>query len=397
MFEQITPAPPDAILGLTEAFKNDTSTSKINLGVGVYKDDNGHTPILKCVKEAEARLEKEETSKSYLPINGSPEYGKQVQSILFGENHDILGSGRALTAHSPGGTGGLRVGGDTIHQLSPDAKIWVSKPTWANHKGIFSNAGIEIAEYPYYNSDTMGIDWEGMHEVLEKIPAGDVVLLHVCCHNPTGVDLNAKQWNMVATLAAKKRWIPFLDFAYQGFADGLQEDAAPLLPFLDAGIEMFIASSFSKNFGLYSERTGALTMVGKTADEASAAFSHLKTLVRRNYSNPPSHGGAIVVSVLQDDSLRLLWSEEVAQMRERIHSMRVAMAEGLKSRGVERDFSFIVKQRGMFSFSGLRKDQVQRLRDEKSIYVVGDGRINVAGITSKNIEYLCDSVAEVLN
>jgi len=397
MFEQVKPAPPDAILGLTEAFRNDNNPSKINLGVGVYKDDNGHTPILKCVKEAEARLEKEETSKSYLPINGSPEYGKQVQNMLFGDGHSILDSGRALTAHSPGGTGGLRVGGDTIHELSPGAKIWVSKPTWANHKGIFSNAGIEIAEYPYYNSETMGVDWDGMREVLGKVPAGDVVLLHVCCHNPTGVDLNVSQWNEVAGLAEKNGWIPFLDFAYQGFADGLEEDAAPVLPFLDAGIEMFISSSFSKNFGLYSERTGALTLIGKSADAAAAAFSHSKTLVRRNYSNPPSHGGAIVVTVLQDDSLRSLWSDEVAGMRDRIHGMRVAMADGLKARGVERDFSFIVKQRGMFSFSGLRKDQVQRLRDEKSIYVVGDGRINVAGITSKSIDYLCESLAEVLS
>lgn len=396
MFEQITPAPPDAILGLTEAFKNDSSPSKINLGVGVYKDENGQTPILKCVKEAEARLEKEETSKTYLPISGSPQYGTLVQQTLFGEDHEIIGSGRALTAHCPGGTGGLRVGGETVQQLSSDAKIWVSKPTWANHKGIFGNAGLEIAEYPYYNSETKGVDWDGMAEVLNKVPAGDVVLLHVCCHNPTGVDLDLEQWKHVAGIASDRGWIPFLDFAYQGFADGLDEDSAPLLSFLDAGIEFFVASSFSKNFGLYSERTGALTLVGKTPDEAGAAFSHLKTLVRRNYSNPPSHGGGIVITVLQDDSLRSLWSDEVAQMRERIHGMRVALAEGLKSRGVDRDFSFIVQQRGMFSFSGLRKDQVQRLRDEKSIYVVGDGRINVAGITTKNIDHLCDSLAEVL-
>ena len=279
MFEQITPAPPDAILGLTEAFKNDSSPSKINLGVGVYKDENGQTPILKCVKEAEARLEKEETSKTYLPISGSPQYGTLVQQTLFGEDHEIIGSGRALTAHCPGGTGGLRVGGETVQQLSSDAKIWVSKPTWANHKGIFGNAGLEIAEYPYYNSETKGVDWDGMAEVLNKVPAGDVVLLHVCCHNPTGVDLDLEQWKHVAGIASDRGWIPFLDFAYQGFGDGLEQDAAGLRLFCEQVPEMFVATSYSKNFGLYQDRVGALTVVTGSADRAETVLSQLKICV----------------------------------------------------------------------------------------------------------------------
>ena len=397
MFESITPAPPDAILGLTEAFKQDTSDRKINLGVGVYKDDNGQTPILKCVKEAESRLEAEETSKAYLPINGAPEYGRHVQQLLFGEDHEVVSSGRACTAHTPGGTGGLRVGGEAIKGFSEDAKIWMSKPTWANHKGIFGNAGLPVRSYPYYNPESHGVDWSGMREVLsQKVPAGDVVLLHVCCHNPTGVDLSAEQWAEVASIAAERGWIPFLDFAYQGFADGLAEDAAPVRPFADAGIEFYVASSFSKNFGLYNERTGALTLVAATASAAEAAFSHVKVLIRRNYSTPPGHGGSIVVTVLNDPSLHLLWVDEVAQMRERISGMRKAMVSGLKERGVARDFSYIEQQRGMFSFSGLRDDQVDLLREKNSIYIVKGGRINVAGITSKNIDYLCDALAAVL-
>lgn len=396
MFDSVAAAPPDAILGLTEAFKADENPDKVNLGVGVYKDGSGKTPVLKCVKEAEVRIEAEETTKSYLPINGSPVYGELTQDLLFGSDHEAVVSRRCRTAHSPGGTGGLRVGADTIHLFSPDAAIWMSKPTWANHKGIFGDAGMPIQEYPYYNPESHDVDWDGMQEVLGKVPAGDVVLLHVCCHNPTGVDLTREQWEQVASMAASRGWIPFLDFAYQGFGDGLAEDAVPLRPFLDAGVEMMVASSFSKNFGLYCERTGAITLVAKSADAADAAFSNMKTIIRRNYSNPPAHGGGIVTTVLQDEVLRSLWEDEVAAMRDRIKEMRAALVDGLKKRGVDRDFSFIKRQRGMFSFSGLRNDHVDRLRDEKSIYIVKGGRINVAGITSANIDYLCDAVAEVL-
>ena len=396
MFESITAAPPDAILGLTEAFKKDDNPNKVNLGVGVYKDDDGRTPILHCVKEAEQRMVAEQTTKSYMPIPGAPDYGGLVQQLLFGDASSVVQDKRARTAHTPGGTGALRVGADSIRGFGPDATIWMSKPTWANHKGVFGNAGFEIKEYPYYNVETRGVDADGMFEVLGKVPAGDVVLLHVCCHNPTGVDLSLEQWKQVAGLAAQNGWVPFLDFAYQGFGDDLQADAQPLQVFLEAGVEFWVASSFSKNFGLYCERTGALTLVAKNSEQADAAFSHVKTFIRRNYSNPPAHGGQVVTAVLQDADLRKLWEQELAGMRERIQAMRSVLVDGLASRGVDRDFSFINDQRGMFSFSGLREDQVARLREEKSIYIVGSGRINVAGITSKNADYLCDALTELL-
>lgn len=396
MFDHLAPAPPDAILGLTEAFRKDPNPNKINLGVGVYLDDNGITPVLHCVKEAEQRLAAEETSKNYLPIVGSPVYGQLVQELMFGENHSVISSGLVKTAHTPGGTGGLRVGADTARLFAPNAKVWLSSPTWANHRGVFASAGFEVAEYPYYDPATKTVDWEAMRKALAAVPAGDLVLLHVCCHNPTGVDLSDEQWRQVALLAATSEWIPFFDFAYQGLADDLVKDAAPLEHFLYADLELFIASSFSKNFGLYNERTGAISLVAKSAEAAEAAFSHLKVIVRRNYSNPPAHGGAIVQTVLKEPALRSLWQEELAAMRERIKQTRVALVQGLKQRGVKQDFSFIERQRGMFSFSGLTDEQVEWLRDKKSIYIVKGGRINVAGITSKNLGYLCDALAEVL-
>jgi len=397
MFEGISPAPPDAILGLTEAFKKDPSPHKINLGVGVYKDDSGSTPILHCVKEAEQRLAQEETTKTYLPITGSPEYGRLVQRLLFGEDHEAVMSGRVRTAHTPGGTAGLRVGGDTIRLLAPAARIWLSKPTWGNHKGVFAASGFEMSEYPYYNSENQQVDFEAMREALRKVPAGDAVLLHVCCHNPTGVDLSAEHWKEVTAIAKECGWIPFLDFAYQGFGEEIEADAASLQAFLNAGLEFFVASSFSKNFGLYCERAGAITLVARNSEAADSAFSHMKTVIRRNYSNPPAHGGAIVTTILQNGKLRSLWLDELAGMRDRIRSMRSAFVTGLQERGVDRDFSYIERQRGMFSFSGLRDDQVERLRAEKSIYIVKGGRINVAGITTKNIDFLCDALVEILS
>jgi aspartate aminotransferase/aromatic-amino-acid transaminase len=396
MFEHLTPAPPDAILGLTEAFKKDPNPNKINLGVGVYLDDSGVTPVMHCVKEAEQRLAAEETSKSYLPMTGSPSYGRLVQELMFGEQHAVIASGQVKTAQTPGGTGGLRVGADTARKFAPEAKVWMSAPTWANHRGIFEAAGFEAAEYPYYDPSNKQIRWEAMRKALMAVPAGDLVLLHVCCHNPTGVDLTDEQWRQVALLAATGGWIPFFDFAYQGLADGLAKDASPLEHFLYADLELFIASSFSKNFGLYCERTGALTLVARTSEAAEAALSHLKLVIRRNYSNPPSHGAAIVEKVLGEPSLRSLWQQELTAMRERIKQMRTALVQGLKQRGVQQDFSFIERQRGMFSFSGLSEVHVNRLREERSIYIVKGGRINVAGITSKNVDYLCDAMAEVL-
>jgi aspartate/tyrosine/aromatic aminotransferase len=396
MWKEIQPAPADAILGLTEAFKKDAHPEKVNLGVGVYKDDQGQTPVLKCIKAAERLLVEKQTTKGYLPISGDPAYGANVQELLFGAGSEVILSGRAATIHSPGGTGALRVGADLLRKFSPDAKVWVSTPTWANHKGIFEAALFEIKDYPYYNASTKDVDFDGMIGALERVPAGDIVLMHVCCHNPTGVDLSLQQWDKVVEVAAAQGWTPFLDFAYQGFGDSLEEDRAAVEKFAAAGIDYLVASSFSKNFGLYNERTGALTIVSPTKGEADVAMSHVKATIRVNYSNPPAHGGLAVNEVLKDPALYKQWIGEVAGMRGRIKAMREALVDGLVKRGVEQDFSFITEQRGMFSFSGLSDDAVAWLRENKAIYIVKGGRINVAGLTSANIDYVCDAIAEAL-
>lgn len=396
LFTSLSVAPPDPILGLTAAYKKDPRPEKINLGVGVYQDDTGVTPVLKSVKAAEAKLMEAESTKSYLPISGAPEYKAHVQRLLFGANHPVIQSGRTLSAHTPGGTGGLRVGAELLKQIHPQAGVHVSQPTWANHPGIFTAAGFEIKTYPYYDAHAQDVDFEGMREALQKVPAGDIVLLHVCCHNPTGVDLSDSQWQEVGAIAAAQGWVPFLDFAYQGFGDDLETDRAGLLRMLDAVPELFIASSFSKNFGLYRERTGALTLVGEQAESAAAAFSHMEKTIRVLYSNPPAHGALIVSAILDDPALRRCWEEEVAGMRNRIQSVRTSLVGELRARNVDRDFDFIKTQRGMFSFSGLTEDQVQFLREKKGIYVVKGGRINVAGLTSANLPYLCDAIAEAV-
>lgn len=397
MWQKIEAAPADSILGLTEAFRNDPNPQKVNLGVGVYKDEAGKTPILDCVKAAEKVLLERESTKSYLPISGDPLYAAEVQKLLFGENGEVIASGRAATAHAPGGTGALRVGGDLLKKFYPNAKVWISKPTWANHKGVFQTAGFALAEYAYYNPATRAVDFEAMVKSLESIPAGDVVLLHACCHNPSGVDLSNDQWRKVAAIGAAKGWIPFLDFAYQGFGEGLAEDRFGIEVFAATGVDFFVASSFSKNFGLYNERTGALTIVSPTKAEAAVAMSHLKTTIRVIYSNPPAHGGLVVATILSTPALRAQWLEELSAMRNRIKAMRVALVEGLADRKVKGDFSSIISQRGMFSFSGLSDEVVQWLRTNKAIYVVAGGRINLAGLTQANIGYVCDAIAEAMN
>ena len=394
MWKEIEAAAPDAILGLTEAFKKDTHPQKVNLGVGVYKDDQGTTPILKCVKAAEKALVETQTTKGYLPISGDPAYAANVQKLLFGADSEVIASGRAVTIQSPGGTGALRVGADLLKQFNPDSRLWVSAPTWANHKGIFSAAGFAINDYPYYDPATKGVDFAAMLAALESVPACDIVLLHVCCHNPTGVDLSVEQWDKVVETAKAKGWMPFLDFAYQGFGDSIEEDRAAVEKFAAAGIDLFIASSFSKNMGLYNERTGALTIVSPTTEEVAVAMSHVKTTIRVNYSNPPAHGGQVACTVLDDSALYDQWIDEVTEMRERIKAMRAALVDGLAARGVEQDFSFIKEQRGMFSFSGLSEEAVAWLRENKSIYIVKGGRINLAGLTTANIDYVCDGIAE---
>jgi aspartate aminotransferase/aromatic-amino-acid transaminase len=397
MWKEIEAAPADAILGLTEAFKKDENPLKVNLGVGVYKDDQGTTPILNCIKQAERRMVEEQATKGYLPIPGDAAYGAGVQQLLFGAGSEVIQSKRAATIHSPGGTGGLRVGADLIKKFKPEAKIWVSTPTWANHKGIFTAAGYAIEDYPYYDKATKGVDFDAMLAALKQVPAGDVVLLHVCCHNPTGVDLSESQWEQVVQVATEAGWLPFLDFAYQGFGESMEADRAAVEKFAATGIDFVVASSFSKNFALYNERTGALTIVSPSAEESAVAMSHVKKIIRVNYSNPPAHGGLAARTVLTDEALYAEWIEEVAGMRERIKAMRSAFVDGLKQRGVAQDFSFIVEQRGMFSFSGLSDEVVAWLREEKSIYIVKGGRINVAGLTTANIEYVCDAIAEALS
>jgi len=390
MWNGVKPAPEDAILGLTEAFKKDPRFAKINLGVGVYKDEEGHTPILDSVRAAEKLIFEKENTKSYMPIAGEKSYGDEVQKMIFG----ALCS-RSATIHTPGGTGALRVAADLLAKFSSKT-IWVSNPTWANHNNIFEAAGLTVKTYPYYNAATKDLDVDGFFAALEKIPAGDCVLLHACCHNPSGVDISAAQWKQVATIAQKNGWSALIDFAYQGLGDGLEADRAGVEIMLASGIDLLIASSFSKNFGLYRDRTGALTSVAATPADAETAMSHMMAMARVLYSNPPAHGGMIVTTILKDKELCKLWRSELDAMRDRIAQARAALADGLTERGVPMDCSFMTKQKGMFSFSGLNKDQVKFLREEKAVYIVGSGRINVAGLTPGNMGFVCDVVAEAM-
>lgn len=396
MFETLTPAPPDAILGLTVAYNEDTNPNRINLGVGVYKDAGGNTPILKSVRAAEERLLLSERTKSYLPIDGDRAFQSATQRLLFGENHPAIRTGLAVTAQTPGGTGALRVAADFIAKTSPNATVWVSEPTWPNHPGVFGSAGLKVRTYPYFDSDTNALDFQGMAAAVARMSAGDVIILHGCCHNPTGVDLAPQQWDVVTQLVTDLGILPLIDFAYQGFAAGLRADADGWQRLMRSGNELIIANSYSKNFGLYRERVGAMTLVAASRQEAETAMSHVKTVVRTNYSNPPYHGAAIVSTVLNDDGLREQWEQEVTDMRNRINTMRSLFVETLNEKGVEKDFSHIARQRGMFSFSGLNPEQVKRLREEYAIYIVGSGRINVAGMTESNMDYLCESIASVL-
>ncbi|EAS64315.1 amino acid aminotransferase [Photobacterium angustum] len=396
MFEKITAAPADPILGLTEEFKADTRATKINLGVGIYKDETGNTPVLATVKKAEAILLEKEKTKSYLSIPGTPEYGLAVQELLFGNDATIITEKRAQTAQAPGGTGALRVAAEFIKRQLGDVKVWISNPTWANHHGVFGAAGLETQQYSYYNAETSDIDFDAAVADLSQASEGDIVLLHGCCHNPTGIDPTTEQWQVLAKLCIEKKLLPMFDFAYQGFARGVEEDAQGLRIFADQLPELLVASSFSKNFGLYNERVGAFTLVGKTAEQAATAFSQVKSIARVIYSNPPAHGAAIVTTILNNAELRAEWEQEVADMRDRIQEMRTLFVTTLKELGVTNDFSFIERQNGMFSFSGLSKDQVTQLKTDFAIYIVGSGRISVAGMTKDNMMPLCKGIAAVL-
>lgn len=397
MFDLLPMAPPDSILGLGEAFKKDPNPKKINLSVGVYKDEQGNTPILASVKEAERRILEKEKSKGYLSIEGLADYGREVQLLLFGADHEITLSKRAVTAQTPGGTGSLRVAADFLKKHFGHATVWCSKPTWANHQAIFQAAGLAVNSYAYIDAAGQGLDFAAMMESLEKVPAGDVILLHACCHNPSGIDPTPEQWKAIAELVERKKLLPLVDFAYQGFGDGLLEDAVGLRALAQPGRELLVCSSFSKNFGLYSERVGALTLVAGDAESAEKALSQVRISIRVNYSNPPQHGAAVVATVLADPTLRQQWEDELTAMRSRIKSMRTLFVASMKQRAPQKDFSFIERQRGMFSFSGLTNLQVDELRTKYAVYVVGNGgRINVAGMTPSNMAPLCDAIAAVL-
>ena len=399
MLDALQPAPPDAILGLSEAFRGDPRPEKINLAVGVYKNQEGDTPVLEAVKEAERRLLDAETTKAYLPIDGPPALGRRVRSMLFGEGDERVDGGRAATSATPGGTGGLRVAGDFVKQNLPGATVWLSDPTWANHHGIFRAAGLPTSTYRWYDASTRGLDFGGALEALEEVPAGDVVVLHGCCHNPTGADPTPEQWRRLAGVLAGRGVLPLVDFAYQGFGDGLDADAAGLREVAAACPELLVCSSFSKNFGLYRDRVGALTVVAAAADAAAAAQSLVKQAVRRNYSNPPAHGALVVQTVLGDAGLTAAWEAELDGMRARINGMRAALREGLDSRGVSlspEGNGFVARQRGMFTLTGLGPERVRRLREEHAVYAVGDGRINVAAVVPGNVDALCDAVAAVV-
>jgi len=396
MFEVVKTAPSDPILGLTDAFKKDKRTDKINLGVGIYKTDQSETPVLDCVKKAEKIILENEKTKSYLNIEGLAAYGQCVQQLLFGADSHIVRNKLAASAQAPGGTGSLRIAADFMVSQLGINRIWVSNPTWANHGNIFKAAGLEVVTYDYYDPETQSLNFDGMLASLSQAQKGDAVLFHGCCHNPTGIDPTLEQWQQISAVSKKQQVLGLFDFAYQGFGVGIEEDAQGLRTFANDNDEFIVANSFSKNFGLYNERVGAVTLVGQSTEIVQSAFSQIKSIIRANYSNPPSHGASIVATILADAQLTSLWHEEVAQMRERIAQMRSLFVETLAKHGAVGDFSFIARQCGMFSFSGLTKQQVETLRIDHGVYIVGSGRISVAGITTKNIDALCRAICQVL-
>ena len=384
-------APSDPILGVTEAFVADPSPRKVNLGVGVYTGDDGKIPLLECVRHAESERLKSAPPRGYLPIDGLAAFDRAVQELVFGSESTSI-----VTVQALGGTGGLKVGADFLKRISPDGQIWISEPSWENHRQLFEAAGFSVKSYPYYDPKTHGLDFAGMQRALGALPAGSIVVLHACCHNPTGVDLGKEQWGEVLEIVRSRGLLPFLDLAYQGFADGLEADAYAARLFAGATSPVFLASSFSKSFSLYGERVGALSVVTGSAEEAARVLSQLKRIVRTNYSNPPTHGGQIVATVLNSPQLRNLWDREVGAMRERIKAMRKRLVDNIHARAPGADFSFVLNQRGMFSYSGLTHEQVRRLRDEFSIYAIDTGRICVAALNSKNVDYVAAAIAQVI-
>lgn len=396
IFSAVELAPRDPILGLNEAFNADTRTTKVNLGVGVYSDDNGKIPLLAAVKAAEkARLETM-PPRGYQPIEGAQAYDSAVQNLLFGADSELIKAGQVVTAQALGGTGALKIGADFLKRLNPAAKVYISNPSWENHRALFESAGFEVENYPYYDAATRGVDFDGMRAFLTQLPAGSVIVLHACCHNPTGADLSDAQWAEVVQVCRERGLVPFLDMAYQGFADGIDADAVAVRLFSASGLQFFVSSSFSKSFSLYGERVGALSIVTAGKEESARVLSQLKRVIRTNYSNPPIHGGAVVAAVLSNPELRQLWEDELAGMRDRIRAMRVGLVEAIKAEGVAQDFSFVAQQRGMFSYTGLSAAQVERLRADFGIYAVSTGRICLAALNSKNLAYVASAIAQVV-
>ena len=395
LFAAVELAPRDPILGLNEQFNADPNPAKVNLGVGVYFDENGKLPLLECVRSAEALMMQAPKPRNYLPIDGIAAYDSAVQDLVFGADTAVRKSGRIATIQAVGGTGGLKVGADFLHRLNPGAKVLISDPSWENHRALFEGAGFAVETYPYYDPATLGLDMDGMLRALRAAAPGTVVVLHACCHNPTGYDIAAADWPRVIEAVRGRGLVPFLDLAYQGFGDGIDEDGAVVRLFVEAGLDFFVATSFSKSFSLYGERVGALSVVCASKAEAERVLSQLKRVIRTNYSNPPTHGAAVVTTVLSTPRLRALWESELAAMRNRIKQMRVGLQARLAAAGIERDLSFITRQRGMFSYSGLDRAQMQRLRDEFGIYGVDSGRICVAALNNHNIDAVVRAIVAV--
>jgi len=396
LFTAVEMAPRDPILGLNEQFAADTNPNKVNLGVGVYFDDNGKLPLLDCVQSAEKAMMDKPTARGYLPIDGIAAYDAAVKSLVFGSDSEPVKSGRVATVQGIGGTGGLKIGADFLKKISPNAKVMISDPSWENHRALFTNAGFQVDSYAYYDAEKRGVNFDGMLASLNAAAAGTIVVLHACCHNPTGYDMTAAQWDQVIAVVKSKSLTPFLDMAYQGFGHGIQEDGAVIGKFVAAGLNFLVSTSFSKSFSLYGERVGALSVVCIDKEECGRVLSQLKIVIRSNYSTPPIHGGAVVAAVLANPEWRATWEKELSEMRVRIKAMRQKLVDGLKAAGVKQDMSFITTQIGMFSYSGLNKDQMVRLRSEFGVYGTDTGRMCVAALNSKNIDYVCQAIAKVI-
>ncbi|EJM68845.1 aromatic-amino-acid transaminase [Pseudomonas sp. ADAK2 TE3594] len=396
LFSAVEMAPRDPILGLNEAFNADTRTNKVNLGVGVYCDEEGRIPLLRAVVEAETIRAAQHVSRGYLPIDGIAAYDQAVQKLLFGNDSPLIAAGRVITTQAVGGTGALKIGADFLKQLLPNAVVAISDPSWENHRALFETAGFPVQNYRYYDAATHDVNRAGLLEDLNALPSGSIVVLHACCHNPTGVDLSPADWKNVLEVVKAKGHVPFLDMAYQGFGDGIDEDAAAVRLFAESDLTFFVSSSFSKSFSLYGERVGALSIVSESKEESARVLSQVKRVIRTNYSNPPTHGASIVAAVLNSPVLRAQWEEELAEMRLRIRGMRTQMVDLLAKNAPQRDFSFVGRQRGMFSYSGLTVEQVTRLRSEFGIYALDTGRICVAALNQSNIDAVTKAIVAVI-